>query len=408
MKKTRNYWFGIAISFLLAGLLAYLGILLLTSSNLGWGAAALVAYAVMYGGPLAILLVLTWIVYAVRDRASMPGHVHALLFVPTLLALLIVPVGESIQTSKSESFREAHPAITEAHINLSGNTIKLDTREASSSSGSWSSSTEPASAENRSFPRFIRYPGPDIVAKGEFPYDGARLKAGVENYVYRDQAGGPGASLPLRRLPTPDLEKLPSVYGYGEAGLLAYQYFHYADHVEVAPSIARFSGSFEQRLEAADMPRLAIFGIGNYTSETIGRLEINGQTFDMGSLAAGSMLARPCYDVHGGSPVLLDLDQPVRVRWQTLENPGAWHEAAVAVPAFSQASKKDPAKGLTRVRLYFLPDASVAAERYKEVRSGRDKLAIRSTGLPPSARAHVPCAGAYSGYNPQTVELLSN
>jgi 1,4-dihydroxy-2-naphthoate octaprenyltransferase len=66
--KIRNYLFGIIVSFLLAGLLAFLGVVAVSSSNLGWGAAALLAYAVLFGGPLAIVLVLTWIVYLVRDR----------------------------------------------------------------------------------------------------------------------------------------------------------------------------------------------------------------------------------------------------------------------------------------------------------------------------------------------------
>ena len=80
----------------------------------------------------------------------------------------------------------------------------------------------------------------------------------------------------------------------------------------------------------------------------------------------------------------------------------------MSVPAFSPASKADPAKALTRVRLYFLPDGSVAAERFREIRSRGDKLAIRSTGLPPSAQPYASCGGAYAGYSSRTVELLAN
>lgn len=405
--KIRNYLFGIIVSFLLAGLLAFLGVVAVSSSNLGWGAAALLAYAVLFGGPLAIVLVLTWIVYLVRDRGNVPGRVHALLFVPTLLAALIVPVGESIEQSRRDSFREANPAIAETHVNLSGRTIWLDTRLASFNSGG-TPYMEPASGEHRNFSSFRRYPRPETLASDEFPYEGARLKEGAARYTYFDVDGKAGASLPLRRLPYPDLGKLRSAYAYGEAGLLVYQYFHYADHVEVAPSIARFSGMTEQTMESARIPGLAIFSLENHTPETIARVEIDGQTWDMGSYAARSLLSRPCDPVHGGSPVLLDLEQPVRVRWQALENPQAWHEATVAVPAFSEAGKADPNTGLLRVRLYFLPDGTVAAERYKEIRSRGDKLAIRSTGLPSSAQPYVSCGGAYAGYNPQTVTLLPN
>jgi len=407
LKKTRDYWFGIAISCLLAGLLAFLGGWAVITPDMGWGAAALLAYGVMFGGPLAIVLALTWLVYMVRDRGRLPGRAHALMFIPPLLAAMIVPVHESILTARRDRFRESHPAIAETHVNLSGRTIWLDTRKASGASGVFPT-MEPASAEERRYAQFRRYPGPGSETDDRFPYAGARLKEGVERYVYLDEGGAPGASLPLRRQPYPDLGKLPSAYAFGAAGLLVHQYFHYVDHVEVAPSIARFSLMTEQSMESARIPGLAIFGMNNYTSETIARVEINGQTYDMGGYAAQSLVGRPCDFNHGGSPVLLSLDQPARVRWQTVENPGAWHEATVSVPAFSPASKADPAKALTRVRLYFLPDGSVAAERFREIRSRGDKLAIRSTGLPPSAQPYASCGGAYAGYNSRTVELLAN
>ena len=106
---------------------------------------------------------------------------------------------------------------------------------------------------------------------------------------------------------------------------------------------------------------------------------------------------------------MLDLEQPLRVRWQTLEDPSRWQEARAVVPTFSAASQADPDKGLPRVRLYFLPDGSVAAERFREFRLRGGELAVRATSVPPQARAVVACgAGAYAGYNPQTVRLLGN
>ncbi len=76
---------------------------------------------------------------------------HALLFLPTLLALLIVPVGDAIEQGRRDRFSEAHPAIAETHVNLSGDTIWLDMRQASTSMGA-SPYLEPASAGNRRFP----------------------------------------------------------------------------------------------------------------------------------------------------------------------------------------------------------------------------------------------------------------
>ncbi|QKH36830.1 hypothetical protein FOC84_18540 [Achromobacter pestifer] len=406
MKQIRHYLLGIIVSLLLAGLLAFLGIVFVSSPNLGWGAQALLGYGVLFGGPLAVTLALCWIVYMVRDKGQVPGRVHALLFVPSVLALAIVPVSDSIEQGRQDRFRESHPAIAETHINLSGRTVWPDSRGGSLSSGA-SPYLEPGSAEQRMFSRFHRYPNQGPAARETFPYDGARLKGGVDRYVYSSQDGTPGASVPLQRLPYPDLGKLPSAFAYGEAALVVYQYYHYADHVEVAPGIARFAGTTEDQMEAAGIPGLAIFGLENLTPQTIARVEINGQAYDMGSYAARGVLPGPCDPARGGSPVLLDLEQPLRVRWQTMEAPGTWREAMATVPAFSAASRKDPDKGLVRVRLYFLPDETVAAERYREIRV-RGELSIRSTGLPAAAQAYTGCGGAYFGYNPQTVKLLDN
>ncbi|MGS1009436.1 hypothetical protein [Achromobacter anxifer] len=406
MKKIRGYWLGIAVSILLAGLLAFLGVVLVSTPNLGWGAQALLSYGVLIGGPLAVALALCWIVYMVRDKGQVPGRVHALMFLPTVLALAIVPVSDSIEQGRQDRFTASHPAIEEVHVNLSGRTIWTDRRGGSLSSGA-SPYLEPGSVAQYMFSRFHRYPNQGTAASENFPYEGARLKSGVDRYVYSSQDGSPGASVPLKRLPYPDLAKLRSASSQGEAELVVYHYYHYADHVEVAPGIARFAGTTTDRMEAAGMPGLAIFGLQNLTPQTIARLEINGQAYDMGSQAARGVLPRPCDPARGGSPVLLDLEQPLRVRWQTLEEPGTWREATANVPVFSAASSQDPGKGLLRVRLYFLPDETVAAERYREIRV-RGELSVRATGLPAAVQAYTGCGGAYSGYNPQTVKLLGD
>lgn len=407
--KTTNYLFGIIVSFVLATLLASLGLVAVFSDNLGWGIAALLSYGILYGGPLAVVLTLTWIAYLVRDRGQVPGRVHALLFLPSLLALLIVPVDDSLRRGRADRFRDANPAITENHVNFSGRTLWLDYRAASSNDGGGSPFMEPASAQNHRFSRFRRYPGPNLVAAGAFPYAGAHLKPDVDRYGYSSPDGKAGESLPLRRQPAPDLDKLLPAFGHGEAALLVHQYFHYPDRVEVAPSLGRLAATTEDAMTSARVAGLAIVSLDNNTPHAIARLEINGQTLDLGGHAARSQAGQPCDPARGGSPAMLDLEQPLHVRWQTLEEPSRWHEARAVVPAFSAASRKDPDKGLPRVRLYFLPDGSVAAERFRELRLRGGELAVRATGVPPQARAVVACgAGAYAGYNPQTVRLLGN
>ncbi|MFY3334889.1 hypothetical protein ACOTEH_31855, partial [Achromobacter xylosoxidans] len=103
--KTKNYLFGIIVSLVLATLLAFLGLVAVSSDNLGWGMAALLSYGVLFGGPLAIVLVLTWIVYLVRDRGQVPARVHGLLFLPSLVALMIVPIDDQIRRAGADRIR---------------------------------------------------------------------------------------------------------------------------------------------------------------------------------------------------------------------------------------------------------------------------------------------------------------
>lgn len=85
----RDYLFGLIISIALAWWLAFLGLTAALTPDLGWGIVALLTAAIWVGGPLAILLIIVWFYYLSRDRGRVPGRVHAWLFLPTLIAMLI-------------------------------------------------------------------------------------------------------------------------------------------------------------------------------------------------------------------------------------------------------------------------------------------------------------------------------
>ncbi|MGH8464574.1 MAG: hypothetical protein ACRER5_10540 [Pseudomonas sp.] len=409
----RHYLFGIILSIALAAWLAALGIIAVTSPNLGWGIVALITAAIWVGGPLAIVLVVTWCAYLVRDRGQMPGRVHALLFVPTLLALLIYPAAQSIEQGKYNAFSASHPAIAETHVNLSGRDLWIDaTPYASTSSGA--GPTMPLSArEPQRFMAFIRYPSPDSTgaAAGAFPYQGARLSDGIVQYAYRPDASGAATTLPLKRLSYPDLTPLFPNLGKDESSKLRYLYFHYPDHVEVAPALQRLAGMTEQRLDAARQKGLILLKAQNYTPNAIVRLEINGQTLDIGDRAMESVapLPAPCHDYawHVGG-AFVDLDKPLTLRWQTLDAPQSWHTATVRVPAFAQPKPVDGESTLARALLYFLPDGTVEGERFVEVHMPKAQLGIRATGIPARATAYASCGSAFSAFNPQTVKLLAD
>lgn len=412
-KTYRHYRFGIIISIALAGWLAALGLIAVASPNLGWGIVALITAAIWVGGPLAIVLVVAWFAYMARDRGQVPGRVHAVLFLPTLAALLIYPISESIEQGKYDSFSAAHPPIAETHVNLSGKDLWIDTKPYAST---WSGAGPdmPLSArEPARFAAFIRYPNPqaNASASSAFPYTGARLNDNLERYTYRVASGETGDSLPLTRHPYPDVSPLFPILGKKEATMLRHLYFHYPDHVEVAPALQRLAGMTEQQLDGKKLKGLVLFKAQNYTPNGIARLEINGRTLDVGDRALASVAPLPatCHDFAypvGGA--FLDLDQPLTVRWQTIAAPQTWQTATLQVPAFRQPRPMDGESTLLRVQLYFLPDGTVEGERFVEVRQSRDQLAIRATGVPARAAAFAGCGGAFSAFNPQTVKLLAD
>ncbi len=412
MRPSDSYLPGFIISLLLAGWLAFLGLVAVTADNLGWGAMALLLGAIYIGGPLALLLLIFWIVHMVRSRGQLPGSVHALLILPTLCAVLIVPIGETINEQSRTRFTDMHPAISEIHINLGGHDLGLD--EGPSTDSSETGPFLPADGSDM-FVKLTRYPNSETIRAQTFPYDGVHLKNDIDTYRYMKipYHNAPPAypPLPIRRLPYPDLKGLSQITGERESTLLVHLYFHYPDHVDVAPTIARFVGTMDISTEHVDLQKPVLFDIYNYLPSPIVRVEVNGQTLDLGDYAVRSTrpLPAPCRDIpkpSGGA--FVDLGQTLRLRWQTLDEPQLWRTATVDVPHFSRLLPENEKNDLSRVLLYFLPDRTVAAERYMETGRREGKLAIRATGLPPQAHPYASCGNIYSRYNPETVKLLAN
>ncbi|MFK3781574.1 hypothetical protein [Agrobacterium sp. NPDC089420] len=409
MENPKRYIFGIIVSFVLATWIAFLAIVAVITPNLGWGAVALLTGAIVIGGPLAILLLVTWGAYMIRDHGQVPGRAHALIFLPTLLALSIFPVSQSIEQGKADRFGTANPAISETHVNLSGSNLWLDTRPSASTS-SGGGPDMPLSAENpERFSTFRRWPNPDTIAAGLFPYEGSRLKDGIDRYTYRSMTGEALSSLPLHRFPYPDLRPFFPILGEEEAPRLTYLYFHYADHVEVVPSLSRLSGMTEQKLEEKKLKGLVQFRVQNYMPASIARLEVNGQGLDIGEWPVKSMFPKPAQCRDFPQPVggaFVDIDQPLSIRWQTVNKPQIWHSATLRLPAFRQQGSLNGESTLLRALLYFLPDETVEGERYVEVRLSNG-AAIRATGMPEEAIHYASCGSAYDNFNPQRVKLLA-
>jgi len=409
----RHYLFGLIISIALAGWLAFLGLTAALTPNLGWGIVALLTAAIWVGVPLAVLLVIVWLYYLSRDRGQVPGRVHAWLFLPTLISMLIYPASESFEKSKRDRFSDAHPYIAETHVNLSGKDLRIDaTPYASTSSGAGPSMPLTANEPQR-FMVFNRYPSP--TATQPFPYDGTRLRDDIAQYTYRTDLGdAAGASLPMTRLAYPDLARFSSALNKPDKSMLRYLYFHYPDHVEVAPALNRLAGMTEERLDRQGQHGLVLLSAVNYTSSAIARLEVNGQTLDIGDRALASVAPLPatCHDF--ARPIgaaFIILSRPVVLRWQTASAATPhhpWHTATLQVPAFRNPEPVDGESTLMRLQLNFLPDGTVEVERFVQVHLPKNKLGIRATGIPERAAPYASCGSATRTYNPQTVTLLAN
>jgi hypothetical protein len=259
------------------------------------------------------------------------------------------------------------------------------------------------------FVSFTRYPQQKEIEAGHFPYVGARLRQGIDTYIYApDGSGGAYLSapvLPLVRMPYPNLDSLLRYISEDE--LLVYQYFHYPDRVEVAPSLAPFAGSTSDFLQ--DKVRgLVLFNISisNQRPLALVRMEVDGQTLALSHDAAVDRDIQCRYGYWSTGGALVNIDQPLHLRWQTLEDPQHWHNATVSVPAFSHALPAGGHAGWPQALLYFMDNDQVAAERFEEVRLPDDKLALHATGMPRNVASNSVCGSAKDRYNLDAVTLL--
>lgn len=401
-----RYWLGMILGIALGLWLGALSLAAVLDPNLGYGAIGLVMLAIIVGGPLAIALAIAWIVYMVYTRGSVPGRVHAVMLLPPLLGICIVPAALEIEGVQAQRFSDAHPAIQEAHLNLSGRPLWLapDAVGHNSSGAPPEMPMEPG-AEAMSV-GFTRYPDKADVASGAFPYDGAHLRNGINTYTYgtgtaQEQGSANGRTVPLVRRPYPDLREVSRYVP--ESWVLVHQYFHYSDHVEMAPGLRLGATSTEQAV-MGKVDRLVQFHLSNPVASSIARLEVNGQTLVLnsdGTIEPNGRCDRP-YAAAGEA--LVDLGAPLQLRWQTLQDPGRWREATVAMPALRKTSMRTPAS-LPSVLLYFTRNGQVAAERFQLFKADEDRSVLLATGLPAGVSVNDTCGTAMDAFNPETVTL---
>lgn len=343
---------------------------------------------------VAPLLIVNVVLTAVYLWRKAPLRTYAAMWVPPLLALAILPVSESLDGMRRDAFDKEHPAIREVHVNLSGHSLWLDPAEAGQSSGG----SGELAGDREQFVPLTRYPGEDRMSA----YKGARL---LDTYrdirVFRGHPGEtPPTVLPVNQ-PTPfppvDIFLNRLSFRAGEASVIEYWYYHYADHVDVVPAIS-LSGSQDMDLWGSGLP-VVDFHLANLGTLPIVRLEIDGQAIALSEHAFfpessenGSCTSRN-YSAHAVNR----LDKPLKVRWQLAQANPVWHEATVAVAGFGQA----PAGGRIRstsVELYFQKDGSVVAEASQLIDLPGKKLVLRIHSAVAPLRQAAPCGGPRDRY----------
>lgn len=402
-----RYWLGMILGIALGLWLGGLSLAAVLTPNLGYGVIGLVMLAIFVGGPLAAALVITWIVYMVKARGSLPGRVHAVMFAPSLLAICIVPAALEMESAKARRFSDEHPAIHETHVNLSRQPLWLapdvDGTNASGALLEMPMRAGPAAK----FESLTRYPDQAGLAAGTFPYEGAHLRAGIDSYTYgssnaEGQSTANGRTVPLLRLPYPDLHEVGRYVP--EPWILVQQYFHYGDHVEMAPGVRLGAASTEEAL-IGKVGHLVQFHLSNHVAPVIARLEVNGKTLVLGRDGPIEVNTRCIWAYTPAGEALVDLGAALKLRWQTLDDPGHWHEASVTLPALRTVTGRTPAS-LPSVLLYFTGSGQVAAERFQLFKGDGDHSILAATGLPAGVPANETCGTAMDAFNPETVTLL--
>jgi hypothetical protein len=333
--------------------------------------AALIAMAVL--GPLLLANLVMTIVYLLRK--TVPGKTFAWMWLPPLLVLLTPMQIEGLRHQRKEAFAAAHPDIREVHVNLSGRSLWLDPDEAGQSSGG---RAELPGKTPGKFLALTRYSGGEDKMSA---YAQARIADSYrEMRVFSGlPADTPPTILPVR-LPTP----FPAVNTFldrltfkgGESSVIEYAYYHYADHVDIVPTI-NLSGSQAMDLWGSDLP-VVDFHLANLTPLPIARLEINGQGISLGDDAFAPENAETtyCTSRNFSGYAITRLDKPLTVRWQLAQANPVWHEATVTVAGFGPGRINGRIRS-TSVDLFFQKDGSLAAEASQLIDQPGDKLALR-------------------------------
>lgn len=350
--------------------------------------------AVFVLAPLAFVNFLVTLNYA---RRQAPAGAYFWSWGPLLGVLAVFWLIQAIQQGQQEAFDAAHPSMRERHINLSGRDLWLDTEFVSGADGGVMPGDRPGQ-----FLEFQRYGQRGADNDVRMIYDGSRLAADFrEMTVYP----GPPQTTSAIRLPArlgsayPDLS-LPllqrALTEYGESSALIHLFYHYPDHVEVAPAL-NLDGSQSMALWGKAQPVMVLRFANLGGGPAIARLEIDGQAVDFG---AGAMLPEidedACYRRGFQSHAQVGRQGRLHVRWQYAETAPLWHQAEAVIPELP--STRPPGQRRSDgLDLYFGRDRLLAVERWQEIEQA-EKLVLLTSQPQPALPVKPLCGTAAARY----------
>ncbi|MBC7756644.1 MAG: hypothetical protein H7Z20_08415 [Bdellovibrio sp.] len=192
-------------------------------------------------------------------------------------------------------------------------------------------------------------------------------------------------------------------YHTTEPDILVYQYYYYANHVEVAPALS-LSGSANMDLWKENSPVISVH-INNLNSQSIARLEIDGQALALGANPWQS--DEKDSNCKSYAPNLISkLNAPLQVRWQFSEGNATWHEALVTVPKLNETLSKPAWKEREKnLYLYFQNNGEVAAQLLQVVVLKNDKIGIRVSEILPKLLAVGRCGTADDRWTEEAIRI---
>ncbi len=305
--------------------------------------------AIFIGGPLFLTALGIWIYLVLKGAA---GHgLEKIMWIPVAASMAILPVAVVLESVDDAIYGSSHPAVQEIHVNLTGQTIFLQTES------SYGYEVLEGNDPDR-FTKVDRDPAMNNRADKMRAYVGALPAPGFTSMsVTYGRADAPASVVPVRVMPAPALWTAHSLdLASADAEELTHYYYHYPNRVEVVTAIDGGDGYAKRFKRGAPVVQVVIHNLG---SEEIVRLEVNGQPLSMPWSIEPA--AQRC---HPGSHEAIDQPQaPLTLRWQTAATDAQWRQATVAVPAFKN---REPTQGSIEedtVHLYIKPDGSLAAQR---------------------------------------------